>query len=270
MTAEAAAAVVDGVPTTLAEAALAVTDAGVARGDGAFETIGVWDGAPFRLDAHLARLDASLGKILLPPADAGLLREDLARLLEPVTGDAALRCYVTASGTRVATLSPQPQRAPLRHLVPQYAPWVVPPEAYAPAGAKTMSYGPNMTATRAAQRAGGDDALLVSGDGAVLEGPTFCVMWVIDGVLCGVSPERGIVDSISRRSLLDLAREEGVPTRAAEIDLADLGTVDEVLVCSSVRPVTALRQVGEHRFDGPTPIADALARALEDARRGRR
>lgn len=270
MTAEAVTAVVDGVPTTLAEAALAVTDAGVARGDGAFETIGVWDGAPFRLDDHLARLDASLAKLLLPPADADLLRADLARLLAPVTGDAALRCYVTASGTRVATLSPQPSRTALRHLVPQYAPWVVPPAGHAPAGAKTMSYAPNMTATRAAQRAGGDDALLVTADGTVLEGPTFCVLWVVDGVLCAVAPERGIVDSISRRSLLALAREDGVPTRDAEIDVAGLGGVDEVLVCSSVRPVTALAKVGAHRFDGPTPVADALADALADARRGRR
>ncbi|MEO2104514.1 MAG: hypothetical protein ABGZ36_02620, partial [Actinomycetota bacterium] len=66
-------AVVDGVAMPLAAARLAMTDDGVARGDGAFETIGVWDGAPFRLDDHLGRLSASLAASALPAADIELI-----------------------------------------------------------------------------------------------------------------------------------------------------------------------------------------------------
>lgn len=260
-------ALVNSEPVALAEARLAVTDEGVARGDGAFETMGVWDGQPFRMEDHLARLDASLERILLAPVDQQALRADIDRILEGVDGDAALRCYVTGSGTRIVTLSPQPQRSRVRKLVSRPAPWITASASYAPAGAKSMSYGPNMTASRAAQRAGGDDALLLATDGTVLEGPTFCVLWVVAGVLHSCPVERGIVDSISRRSLLEIAMGGGVPTKEAEITLDALATADEVLICSAVRPVMAVEQIDDYRFTGPFRMAERLGEALEAARR---
>lgn len=261
-------AAVDGEVRPLAAARLALTDEGVARGDGAFETIGVWDGRPFRLDDHVARLDASLDRIGLPPAPAAALRADVARLLAaapPV--DAALRLYVTASGTRVATLTPPPDRPPVRALVPQPAPWIRPLGTYGPAGAKTMSYGPNTAATRAAVRAGGDDALLVSLEGAVLEGPTFAVVWVVGGALHAPDVALGIVDSISRRTLLEVAAAEGTAVRTGRFPLADLDAADEVLVCSSVRPLQALDRIGARELPRATPAHDRLAPALERRRR---
>jgi len=45
-------------------------DEGVLRGRAVFETIRVYDGHPFRLDAHLGRLAASAARIGLPPVDA--------------------------------------------------------------------------------------------------------------------------------------------------------------------------------------------------------
>lgn len=263
-------ALVDGEAVPLDEARLAVTDEGVARGDGAFETVGVWDGRPFRLEDHLERLDRSLARMALPSADRATLRAEVASLLEDVAGDAALRCYVTASATRIVTLAPQPDRPPARVLVPQPAPWIAPPEAYSVAGAKTMSYMPNMVATRLAQRAGGDDALLVGLDGTVLEGPTFCVMWVAGEVLHAVPVERGIVDSISRRTLLELAAELGIPTREAEVPLEGLADAGEVMICSSVRDCIGIERVGPFRSSGSTPVRDRLSAALDDARRGRR
>lgn len=252
----------------LAQARLAVTDEGVARGDGAFETMGVWNGRPFRIEDHLARLDASLQRILLAPVDQQALRADIERILEGVDGDAALRCYVTGSGTRIVTLTPQPQRSAARRLISRPAPWITAPASYEHAGAKSMSYGPNMTATRAAQRAGGDDALLVATDGTVLEGPTFCVMWVMAGVIHAVPVERGIVDSISRRSVLEIAMGGGVPTKEAEATLDELAGADEVMICSSVRPLMPIEQIDQHRFSGPFRLTERLAEALEAARRG--
>lgn len=261
-------ALVNSEPCSLAEARLGITDEGVARGDGAFETIGIWDGQPFRLADHLDRLDASLARTLLPRAERDTLLADVDRILDGTGADAALRCYVTASGTRIVTLSAQPARPPERHLVVQPAPWIQPPQTYGPAGAKTMSYGPNMTASRAAWHAGGDDALLVARDGTVLEGPTFCVLWVAGGTLHAVPVERGIVDSISRRSLLQIARAEDIPTKEAEVAVEALGDADEVLICSAVRPVVAVERVGPHRFAGPSPVSERLDTVLQAARRG--
>jgi branched-subunit amino acid aminotransferase/4-amino-4-deoxychorismate lyase len=261
-------ALLDGRRMPLGDARLPVTDDGVARGDGAFETVGVWGGRPFALAAHLRRLDASLRAVGLPPPPLALLREEAESLCEGLVGDAVLRLYVTASGTRLLTLDRQPVRPAPVHLVPQPAPWIRPLDEYGPAGAKTMSYLPNMAATRAARRAGGDDALLLSSEGYVLEGPTFAVCWARDGRLHAPDVGLGIVDSISRRSVLALARERGVDVVEGRWPLEALEDAEEVLVSSSVRDVIAVHRVGARRLpEGPTPLRDALAEAFAAARR---
>lgn len=261
-------ALINGERMPLGDARLAVTDDGVARGDGAFETIGVWDGRAFRLDDHLERLDQSLAAVALPPADRDVLAREAAALLTGVDSDAALRLYVTASGTRIVTLSPQPVRPNAQHLELQVAPWIRPLGSYDPAGSKTMSYLPNMAATRRAVAAGADDALLVSLEGWVLEGPTFAVMWIVDATILAPPVELGIVDSISRRTVLELATAAGIPIVSEPRPVDHLLGADEVLISSSVRPLLALRRVGTRTYDGPTPVRDRLAPALDQARRG--
>lgn len=227
----------------------------------------MWDGHPFRLEDHLRRLQHSLAAIGLPPASADDLRRDVSRVLDGQSGDAALRLYVTASQTRIVTLSDPPQRPDLRRLVSQPAPWIRPLGTYGPASAKTMSYGPNMAASRAAHRAGGDDALLVSLEGIVLEGPTFAVLWVRDGVLEAPPLELGLVDSISRRSLVSLAERAGIRHRTVRCTVDEVVTADEVLACSSVRPARRVAMVDHHTLPDEAPVTARLAAALEEARR---
>lgn len=261
-------ALINGQALPLDEACLPVTDDGVARGDGAFETVGVWAGRPFRAADHLDRLAGSLAAIGLPPVDLALLQTEIDTLVEGVDEDAALRIYVTGSGTRMLTLTGQPVRLPARHLVPQPAPWIRPLGTYGPAGAKTMSYMPNMAATRAAVQAGGDDALLVSLEGRVLEGPTFCVLWVRGGVVETPAADLGIVDSISRRTLIEVAQEAGYDVAQGHWALDDLAAATEFLVCSSVRPLTAARRVASLTFAEDAPVTADLATRLRSRRAG--
>lgn len=260
-------ALINGERMPLASATLSITDDGVARGDGAFETVGVWDGRAFRLDDHLQRLAGSLDAVALPPADLELLKREAESLLDGVDDDGALRIYVTASGTRMLTVGPPPVRGELRSLDPQVAPWIRPVDTYAPAGSKTMSYLPNMAATRRAQRNGADDALLMSLEGLVLEGPTFAVLWVAGGQLFTPPTSLGIVDSISRRTVLDVAAGAGVSVIEEALPLDHLLAADEVMACSSVRPLLSLDRVAEQTFDGPAPVRDRLAPLLDQARR---
>lgn len=261
-------ALIDGQACALADAAVPVLDEGFARGDGAFEAIGVWNGRPFRLADHLVRLAGSLAAIGLPAPDLALLEAEARSLLDGIGPvDAALRCFVTASGTRVLTLVARPQRPELRHLVPLPAPWIRPLGSYGPAGAKSMSYGPNMASSRAARAAGGDDALLVSLEGFVLEGPTFGVLWVDDGTLRAPEIALGIVDSISRRTVLEAARAAGLAVEEGRYPLAALAAASELLICSSPRELQAVERAGEYSYPAQTPVRDLLAKALDSARR---
>ncbi len=260
-------AFVDGVASPLEHASLALTDAGVVRGDGAFETIGVWDARPFRLDDHLERLDRSLSAIGLPAAPADAIRRDIGRALRDQSGDGAIRVFVTATGTSIVVLADPPSREPLRRLSCQPAPWIRPLGTYGPSSAKTMSYGPNMAASRAAVRAGADDALLISLEGLVLEGPTFTVMWVHDGTLRAPDLALGLVDSISRRTIIEIAAAEGIDCVDGRFVLDDVLAADEVLTCSSVRPVLPLVGIDDHGLPDSAPVTGRLGAALEQRRR---
>lgn len=262
-----AVAMINGRRMPLADAALPVTDEGVARGDGAFETIGVWGGRAFRLGDHLDRLAGSLRAVGLPAPDRELLAAEAQQLLEGTSDDGALRVYVTASQTRLLTLSPPPQRPDLESLGSRTAPWIRPVGSYGPAGAKTMSYLPNMAAIRSAQAEGFDDALLLALEGWILEGPTFAVIWVSGGALYTPPLDLGIIDSISRRTVLEIADEAGIEVILEPRPLTDLLAASEVLAVSSVRDLMAVRRVDDTRFDGATPLRDRLSAALEEARR---
>jgi branched-subunit amino acid aminotransferase/4-amino-4-deoxychorismate lyase len=131
-----------------------------------------------------------------------------------------------------------------------------------------MSYAPNMAATRAARRAGGDDALLVALEGWVLEGPTFGVLWVEGEVVRAPARDLGIVDSISRRTLLAAAADAGLRVEEGRYRLTDVARADEVLVSSAVRPAVGVERIGDATLRTSTPVGDLLAKALETARRG--
>lgn len=268
-------ALVAGRPAPLDQARMAVTDDGVARGDGAFETVGVWGGVPFRLADHLQRLQDSLASLTLPPADLALLDHEVTTLLDAAwsghdrPGDGVLRIYQTASGTRVLTIDVVPDRPDPVRLSLQPAPWIRPVEEHALAGVKSMSYGPNMAASRRARAAGFDDALLHSHpERWVLEGPTFGVVVVVDGQLWVPETPLGIVDSISRRTLVEVATAEGLEVRPGRFEVDVLARAEEVVVSSSVRDAVAVQRVGDVVLPTSHPVRDTLSRELWRRRRG--
>ena len=260
-------ALLNGEEVSLDDATLPVSDDGVMRADASFETVGVYDGRAFRLEDHLQRLAATAEKILHPRPDLDALRAQAESLLDQVTVDGRLKFYVTYQGTTLVLFDLPPSSAPEIRLEPVLAPWVLPPETYGVAGAKTMSYMPNMTASRVAVAAGATDALLVTREGAVLEGPTFAVYWAVDGVLHAPQVGLGIVDSISRRTVLEEAERARVPVVEGTWKLEDLVHADEFMMSSAVRPVLPVARVGAYTFEGRTPVRDRLAHALEARRR---
>ena len=248
-----------------------VTDSSVLRGDGCFEVLKAYDGAPFALDGHLDRLERSAGLfgIELPP------RSDLADWVTQVSeslGDCAVRVVVTRGGavpglegpSRVIvfghtwTVDPGPAR-----LYPVEAPWHAAGAEWDLAGAKALSYAPNLSATRRANREGFDDALLLTVDGVVLEGPTFTAAWVIDGALETPTLDLGILDSITRRTVFALASDLGVEVVEGAWKLDRLAGADEVMALSTIREVQAVSDVGDMTFrEGP--VTARLAEAFEE------
>lgn len=246
----------DGEITLASEAVIPATDEGLLRGDGAFEVMRVYDGKPFAIDEHLARL-ARTGANLRLPVDLEAVRADAYRLLAQA-GDAPehelLRVVITRGGRRLLLTEPMPPApARLRLMSTTYAPTRILD------GIKSLSYAANMLASRLAREAGFDDALLVTPHGRVLEAPTSSIFWVIDGRLETTPLSDHVLASITRSIVLDVA---DVTERS--ITLQELYAADEAFLASTTREAHSIAEIDDHEYPGPGPVTQRTAAAVAE------
>jgi len=248
-------ALIDGDPT---HQALSVFDGAVLRGDGCFEAIRSYRGRPFGFGEHYARLTRSASALRLEVPSASLL-EGWVEACAREGGDCIVRVVVTRGGSVPGAEDPSrcvvlwhavpTVNSPL-HLLPVAAPWHPGGEDWELSGVKTISYAANQAASRKAQEAGADDALLFSRDGHVLEGPTFSVAWVVDDCLETPSLDLGILESITRALALDDCRRLGIPVREGRFPLQRLHSATEVMALSTVKEVASVGRVGTETYRG--------------------
>ena len=252
---------VDGSIGPAAEATIPLQDDGLYRGDGVFEVIRLYAGRPYALAEHLDRLERSAAAIDLP-VDREPLEREIDALLERFgAGDAQLRLVITRGGRRIAATEELPDKGETVSLVTvRYSPTII------LTGVKSLSYGANMQATRIAQAAGADEALLVRPDGIVLEAPTSTIFWVSpEGRLRTPAIGTGILESITRAQIV---RELDVEEDEFHID--QLNASDEAFRASTVREVQPVREVDGRTLETPGPrtaeardaFAALIARAL--------
>jgi branched-chain amino acid aminotransferase len=244
---------VDGAIAPREEARIPVCDEGLLRGDGGFEVLRVYGGTPFAWEDHLARLGRTCGGLRLAAdldALAGEARALLAAAEEP---DALLRLVVTRGGRRIAIVEPLPRYGTTARVATiTYAPTRV------LNGLKTLSYAGNMLAVRLAHEQGCDEALLVTPHGRVLEGPTWTFFWVAAGRLHTPSLDDGILDSITRRRLL-----ESCAVTEAACTLDDVRGAEEAFIASTVREVMPIASVDDIVLPAaPGPVTEAARAAL--------
>jgi 4-amino-4-deoxychorismate lyase len=269
------------------EPLLRADDDAVLRGRAAFETLRVYAGVPFRLDAHLERLASSARVLDLPAPDAAglatLAADAVAACAAP---DAVLRLVWTpgpdgaASPQGFALVTALPAGADERRdegmavvslqlavgaRTRRASPWLL-------GGVKSTSYAVNMAAQREARRRGAEDALFVSLEGLALEGPTSNV-WFREGErLCTPALELGILAGVTRDALLERARAAGVHVEEGEFPLDRVAAADEAFFSSSVREVMpVVRLDGQPVGDGrPGPTARRMQAALREQALGER
>jgi branched-chain amino acid aminotransferase len=249
-------AAVDGRQMPRTEAVVAATDEGLLRGDGAFEVARLYGGIPFAWRDHVERLERSCAALRLT-LDVDKLEEEVSTLLEKARGrDGLLRVVITRAGRRLLLIEPLKEgRATLRLATVEHE------QSPLLAGVKSLSYAANMLANRIAEERGYDEALFIGRDGSVLEGPTFAFFWVENGVVHAPPLADGILDSITRRRVLDAVEVrlehrtiDELRERAEEAFAAGTGI--------EVAPVLAVEGVRE--WDRPGPVTLAAQRATRD------
>jgi len=262
----------------ISQASIPMTDWGFLRSDATYDVVTVWEGAFFRLDAHLDRFFASCARFRLDP---GKSREEIADILAGCVRRSGLRhSYVEMIATRGQP--PWGSRDP-RQAVNQFYAFAVPyvwianeeqrrrglhvivsdvqriPPASVDPRAKNYHWNDLTMGLLGALDAGGETVLLSDGRGNVVEGPGFNVFAVIDGGL--VTPAEGVLEGITRRTVIEMAQVLGIPVELRELPAGQLRGAQEAFLSTSgggVLPVT--RVDGQSIGDGQVgPVTRRLA-----------
>lgn len=279
------AAFVDGQIVPLSEARISIFDWGFTRSDATYDVASVWQGRFFRLDDHIERFFASLAKLRFSiPQDRAAVREILHRC---VRAGGLPDAYVAMVCTR--GVPPRGARDPRLAVNRFYAyalpfVWIAPPDkqlagidlhvshrqriaaASLDPTAKNYHWGDLVQSLFDAYELGRDTSCVVDADGNITEGPGFNVFMVKDGVVH--TADRGVLEGISRRSVLECCERLGLPVRLAPLPEAALRAADEVFLSSTgggVLPIARLDGVPLPQFPGPvTQRLHAAYWALHD------
>src|SRR5579884_2795009 len=273
-----------------ADATIHVGAHGLHYGTGVFEGIRCYDTpqgpAVFRLTDHMQRLHNSARLINMElPYSVDELRAATGDLLN---GCGLRECYirpiafygfgqlgVSARGNPVETvimawpwgtyLGDEAMKNGIRTKI---STWQRIPANVVPHASKaTGVYLNSMLAVSEAQRAGYDEAIMLTPEGTVADGPGETIFVVRGGRLFTPDLATGILHGITRDSVIQIARGLGYEVAEKTLIRSDLYLADEVFMCGTAAEVTPLRAVDDHEI-GVGPVTREIQQAYLDTVRG--
>jgi branched-chain amino acid aminotransferase len=123
-----------------------------------------------------------------------------------------------------------------------------PDPATAPTASKAVGLYMICTISKhAAEREGYADALMLDWRGYVAESTGANIFLVRDGVIHTPKPDC-FLDGITRRTVIQLARDKGFEVEERHIPAEELSTFSEVFICGTAAEVTPVAEIGEHTY----------------------
>lgn len=121
-----------------------------------------------------------------------------------------------------------------------------------------------------ARQDGYDDAVMLTGDGKVAEGPGYNLFLVRRGRLVTPPVTDSILEGITRASVIEIARDLGIPCDERSTDRSELYLADELFFCGSAAEISPISTVDGHgvRSDVPGPITQQIHRRFLEIARG--
>ena len=244
----------------LSEARIPVLDWGFLRSDATYDVVHVWKGRFFRLDKHIDRFFQSTEKLRM---SCTVSRIDLKKILAGCVERSGLdNAYVEMIQTR--GMSPNFERDP-RKSDPRFIAfavpfgWILKPEEFGKGLDVLVSnrrrISPNsvdssiknyhwldlVSGMFEAYDNGHDTVILTDEENNITEGPGFNIFCVDETGLN--SPNKGVLEGITRQTVLDLAKELNVPFQLRPISLETLKSSNEVFATSTaggIMPITKI------------------------------
>jgi branched-chain amino acid aminotransferase len=108
---------------------------------------------------------------------------------------------------------------------------------------------------------GFDEAILLNDRGEVAEGTGENIFVVKDGVLRTNDRSADVLHGITRATVIELAKDHGIPVRVEALTVDDLHDADEVFFTGTAAEVTPLACIDDHVFSLAKPVTHALREA---------
>ena len=281
---------VNGKIIPLEEANVSVFDRSFLYGDSLYEVVRTYEGKPFRLKEHLIRLEKSAA--LCQMTFSQPLAEYEKEMLKSIEAfraqkghendEAYVRIIVSRGSGKIGfglknletetlyaiivePLSQFPNKDFNEGLKLQISnrmrnhPNTVDPAM------KSGNYLNNLLAYLSAAKEGYDDALMLDHQGFMTEGTTFNIFYVNRGIVATPPLDVGILDGVTRRAVIALCIELGIPCREVRFPREYLYKADEVFVSSSLKEVFPVLQLDQYKINKgkPGPITTKLKNAFD-------
>lgn len=137
---------------------------------------------------------------------------------------------------------------------------------------QALRHDPNVKTVQAGIRQGADklmaengwyEVLLVNEDGRISEGSRSNVFFVKDGALI-TAPDEEILPGITRKKVIELAIQNGIPVKYESINSAALSEVESVFLTGTSPKVLPVRRVGDLLFRIDHPLVQKLIEDYND------
>ena len=123
-----------------------------------------------------------------------------------------------------------------------------------------------------ANRAGFDEALVLNQDGHISEGSAMNIFMVRDGVVITPPVTDNILEGITRRTAMELAKNElGLPVMERSIDRTELFICDELFMTGSAAQIVAITKVDFRPIGNGEmgPVAKRIREVFDDVVRAK-
>jgi branched-chain amino acid aminotransferase len=274
------------------EAKVHVLSHGLHYGSGVFEGIRAYETergtAIFRHQDHLERLAKSAALYELPlPFQLEALREATHELIRrnelrscyirPLAfrGYGEMGLHATSAPVEVmiavwswgAYLGEESKRNGIRAKVSSWR--RISSDSLIPHAKASGQYLNSILAKSETARAGYDEAILLDQRGFVCEGSGENIFVVREGVIVTPPHTASILDGITRKSVIQIARDLGYQVVERDIARAELYLAEEVFVTGTAAELVPVREIDDHRLGGPGELTTHVQSKFEDALHGR-
>jgi len=256
---------VNGVYRAKEHAYISVYDHGLFYGDGVFEAIRAYDGVIFKLDEHLVRLYESAKSLRI---DIGMTIEEMRDVvLETLRRNRLREAYIRIIVTRgEGPMGVDPRNCDKPTVVVIAEPRKptfgsgekgikaivssvrrIPRDCIDPQ-IKTLNYINQILAKIEAIDAGVEEAIMLNAEGFVAEASTENVFLVKKGRVITPHPTAGILNGITRQTIIEICQELGIEVIERNVTIHELYNADEVFVTGTGAEIVHLSEISGRKI----------------------